>query len=73
MSEKPEKPDIEFVVVVQAHSAAGRKWIEERIIPRDDTWSGVVVQPRHAAFLGDQAVADGLWISGWSEIQYGGR
>jgi hypothetical protein len=65
MSEKPNRPDIEFVVVLQGHSAAGRKWIEDRIIPKDDTWSGVVVQPRHAAALGDQAVLDGLWISGF--------
>jgi len=64
MSEKPEKPDIEFVVVLRAHSEVGRRWIKERIVPKDELWDGVILQPWRANDLGDQAVADGLWISG---------
>jgi hypothetical protein len=65
---KPKRPDIEFVVLLQAHSVAGRKWLQENVICKDDMWSGVVVRPSTARYLGDQAVADGLWISGWSNL-----
>ena len=64
MTEKSNKPDVEFVAVVHAHSDAGKKWIRENIAPNDEAWDGVIVKPWHASYLGDKAVADGLWISG---------
>ena len=58
-------PDIEFIVVAQPHTTAGRKWLSERMMPKNEMWSGVVVRSVECANrLGDEAVADGLRISG---------
>jgi hypothetical protein len=61
-------PDIEFVVVVHPHTTAGRKWLADRMIPKNEMWSGVVVRSIECASrLGDEAVAYGLRISGLVE------
>jgi hypothetical protein len=58
-------PDLDFVVVLQPHTGAGRKWLAERMLPENDMFSGVVVRSIGcAAVLGDEAVSAGLWISG---------
>jgi hypothetical protein len=58
-------PDIEFIVVAHPHTTAGRRWLSERMMPKNDMWSGVVVRSVECADrLGDEAVADGLTISG---------
>jgi hypothetical protein len=62
-------PDIEFLVVAQPHTTAGRKWLARRMMPENEMWSGVVVRSVDgAARLGDEAVADGLKISGLVDI-----
>ena len=62
-------PDIEFIVVAQPHTTAGRKWLAERMVPKNEMWSGVVVRSVECASrLGDEAVANGLRISGLVEI-----
>lgn len=61
-------PDIEFVVVLQPHTTAGRKWLAERMMPKNDMFSGVVVRSVECAnHLGNEAVAAGLRISGLVE------
>jgi hypothetical protein len=59
-------PDIEFFVVALPHTTAGRKWIADRMMePKNSMWSGVAVRSVEAASrLGDEAVADGLRITG---------
>jgi hypothetical protein len=58
-------PDINFVVVAQAHTTAGRKWLAKRMMPVNDMRSGVVASSvDHAGQLGNEAVRDGLLISG---------
>jgi hypothetical protein len=58
-------PDIDFTIVATAHTTAGRKWLAERMPPENEMWSGVVVRSLdHASRLGDEAVVDGLLISG---------
>jgi hypothetical protein len=58
-------PDIEFAVILQAHTTAGRKWLDERMMRQNDMFNGVVVRSvEHANRLGTEAVAAGLWISG---------
>lgn len=58
-------PDVEFIVVAQAHTTAGRKWIAERMMAHNDMWSGVVLRSTEVANqLGNEAVAAGLRISG---------
>jgi hypothetical protein len=62
-------PHIEFIVVAQAHTTAGRKWLADRMMPRNDMWSGIVIRSVECANRpGDEAVADGLRISGLVEI-----
>jgi hypothetical protein len=51
-------PDLEFLVLVQPHTTAGRKWLAERMMPRNDMFSGVMVRSVECANrLGDEAVA----------------
>jgi hypothetical protein len=58
-------PDIEFVVILQPHTTAGRRWLAERMMPKNEMFSGVVVRSVECANdLADEAVADGLRISG---------
>ena len=62
-------PDLEFIVVLQPHTEAGRKWLAERMMRRNDMFSGVVVRSVECAnLLGDEAVAAGLRISGLVEV-----
>jgi hypothetical protein len=62
-------PDIEFVVVLQPHTTAGRKWLAERMMPKNNMFSGVVVRSvKCASHLGNEAVAAGLLISGLVEV-----
>jgi len=61
-------PDLEFTVIIQPHTTAGRKWLAERMMRRNDMFSGVVVRSVECAnLLGDEAVAGGLRISGLVE------
>ena len=62
-------PDLEFTVVVQSHTEAGRKWLAQRMMRKNDMFSGVVVRSVECAnLLGDEAVATGLRISGLVEV-----
>jgi hypothetical protein len=61
-------PDVEFLVLVQPHTTAGRKWLADRMMPKNDMFSGVMVRSVECAnSLGDEAVAAGLRISGLVE------
>lgn len=62
-------PDVEFVVILQPHTTAGRKWLAERMMRKNDMFSGVVVRSVECAnLLGNEAVAAGLRISGLVEV-----
>ena len=62
-------PDIEFIVIAQPHTTAGRSWLAKRMAPLNDMWSGVAVRSVECANrLGDEAVAEGLRISGLVEV-----
>jgi hypothetical protein len=55
-------PDIEFVVVLQPHTTAGRKWLAERMMPKNNMFSGAVVRSVEcASHLGMR-----LWLPGCS-------
>jgi sigma54-dependent transcription regulator len=61
-------PDLEFTVVIHSHTTAGRKWLADRMMRKNDMFSGVVVRSVECAnLLGDEAVAAGLRISGLVE------
>jgi hypothetical protein len=62
-------PDLEFTVGVHAHTEAGRKWLAQRMMAKNDMFSGAVVRSVECAnALGDEAVAGGLRISGLVEV-----
>jgi hypothetical protein len=55
-------------VVLQPHTTAGRKWLAERMLPKNNMFNGVVVRSVECAnHLGNEAVAAGLLISGLVE------
>jgi hypothetical protein len=62
-------PDIEFHVVALPHTTAGRNWLAKRIMANNDMFSGVAVRSVECANqLGDEAVAEGLRISGLVDV-----
>lgn len=62
-------PDLEFTVIIQPHTTAGRKWLAERMTAKNDMFSGAAVRSVQCAnLLGDEAVAAGLRISGLVEV-----
>jgi hypothetical protein len=62
-------PDLEFTVAIHAHTEAGRNWLAQRMMRKNDMFSGVVVRSVECAnLLGDEAVAEGLRISGLVEM-----
>jgi hypothetical protein len=61
-------PDLEFTVIIQPHTTAGRKWLAGRMMAKNDMFGGAVVRTVECArLLTDEAVADGLYISGLHE------
>jgi hypothetical protein len=61
--------DLEFTVVIHSHTEAGRKWLGQRMMRKNDMFSGVVVRSVECAeALGNEAVAAGLRISGLVEM-----
>ncbi len=62
-------PDIEFHVIALPHTEAGRNWIAKRMMATNSMFSGAVLRSVECAEnLGDEAVADGLRISGLVEV-----
>ncbi len=60
-------PDLEFIVVIQPHTEAGRNWLAKRMMPKNSMCNGVVVRAVDSASrLGAEAVADGLRTRVWS-------
>jgi sigma54-dependent transcription regulator len=66
-------PDIEFTVILQPHTTAGREWLAQRMMAKNDMVNGVVVRSVEcASLLGDEAVAAGLRISGFEVYSFEG-
>ena len=62
-------PDVEFHVIALPHTTAGRTWLAKRMMATNDMFTGVAVRSVECATrLGDEAVAEGLRISGLVEM-----
>ena len=62
-------PDVEFHVIALPYTTEGRRWLAERMMARNDMFSGVAIRSVECANrFGDEAVADGLRISGLVEV-----
>jgi hypothetical protein len=62
-------PDIEFLVIMKPNTEGGRNWLAKRMMPENSMWNGVVVRSVECAnHLANEAVADGLRISGAVEM-----